>query len=514
MTTNFIDRKSLPWKLFQTPETHQSSESLKPQDPGKPLKPPISSSTPITPRRSPRLAQIKETSPHILQVKRKRSKEGKTPRAKRRLITDGRQGETTFGSIINRLETHLTYITRTQENKTFLEITRKEVDIKDEHGGPLPGARVVVSHEGLAYFQPDGGSKEVLEENVFQDPEALDRLLCKLGSRWHYCCGIAKHIYDEHTGNIRYTPKDYVEEASPCHVVRTGKCKRWFYARTAKKNLITNQVSCPECNLFFRCKRRSNSRNDIPSSKKMSRLDVSSTFLHKFLSPSSKKVKQRKNKQHRKITKQKVARLRVQVEKNKFILEQEQNQEMIDIVSTINEKYKGQLENIWKEAEQEKGQETQALLKEIWEKDTLDRTAFYHDQAKNITGRKSNKWSTITYRIALAVHSRSPAAYEALKSFKILQLPSTSSLKSFKGARLHQPGINAGIGMYVKEQPQNYIKYKDEVTRRGQNVPLHEGILIFDEVKVNSKVKWSSSGQKFFGLALTDKEFGLLYDVY
>ena len=124
---------------------------------------------------------------------------------------------------------------------------------------------------------------------------------------------------------------------------------------------------------------------------------------------------------------------------------------MIDIVSTINEKYKVQLENIWKEAEQEKGQETQALLKEIWEKDTLDRTSFYHDQAKNITGRKSNKWSTITYRIALAVHSRSPAAYEALKSFKILQLPSTSILKSFKGARLHQPGINAGIGMYVKE---------------------------------------------------------------
>ena len=223
-------------------------------------------------------------------------------------------------------------------------------------------------------------------------------------------------------------------------------------------------------------------------------------------------MKQRKNKQHRKITKQKVTRLRVQLEKNKLILEQEQNQEMIDIVSTINEKYKAQLENIWKEAEQEKGQETQALLKEIWEKDTLDRTAFYHDHAKNITGRKSNKWSTITYRIALAVHSRSPAAYEALKSFKILQLPSTSSLKSFKGARLHQPGINAGIGMYVKQQQQNYIKYKDEVTRRGQNKPLHEGILIFDEVKVNSKVKWSSSGQKFFGLALTDKEFGLLYD--
>ena len=108
MATNFIDRKSLPWMLFQTPETHQSSESLNPQDPGKPPKALISSSTTITPRRSPRLAQIEETSPHILQVKRKWSKEGKTPRAKRRLSTDGPQSETTFGSIINRLENHLT----------------------------------------------------------------------------------------------------------------------------------------------------------------------------------------------------------------------------------------------------------------------------------------------------------------------------------------------------------------------------------------------------------------------
>lgn len=38
-----------------------------------------------------------------------------------------------------------------------------------------------------------------------------------------------------------------------------------------------------------------------------------------------------------------------------------------------------------------------------------------------------NRWSTITYRMALAVFCRSPAAYEALAGFDILQLPPVDS---------------------------------------------------------------------------------------
>ena len=45
--------------------------------------------------------------------------------------------------------------------------------------------------------------------------------------------------------------------------------------------------------------------------------------------------------------------------------------------------------------------------------------------------------------LALAVYVRSPAAYEALKSFKVLQLPSRSRLQSYTGAFLHDPGVNS-----------------------------------------------------------------------
>uniref|UniRef100_A0A1X7VBN4 Uncharacterized protein n=1 Tax=Amphimedon queenslandica TaxID=400682 RepID=A0A1X7VBN4_AMPQE len=39
------------------------------------------------------------------------------------------------------------------------------------------------------------------------------------------------------------------------------------------------------------------------------------------------------------------------------------------------------------------------------------------------SGSRGNKWSMVTIRMALAVCVRSPAAYEALKSVGVLQLP-------------------------------------------------------------------------------------------
>ena len=42
--------------------------------------------------------------------------------------------------------------------------------------------------------------------------------------------------------------------------------------------------------------------------------------------------------------------------------------------------------------------------------------------------------------LALAVFTRSPAAYEALKSFKLLQLPSVRTLKYYMDAKLEGAG--------------------------------------------------------------------------
>ena len=43
-------------------------------------------------------------------------------------------------------------------------------------------------------------------------------------------------------------------------------------------------------------------------------------------------------------------------------------------------------------------------------------------------------------RMALAVFVRSPAAYEALKGFGLMQLPSRSTLQAYTGAFLDEAG--------------------------------------------------------------------------
>lgn len=55
-------------------------------------------------------------------------------------------------------------------------------------------------------------------------------------------------------------------------------------------------------------------------------------------------------------------------------------------------------------------------------------------------GKRNNRWSAVIIRLALAVYCRSPAAYEALKSLGVLQLPSRSTLQAYTGAFLDDCG--------------------------------------------------------------------------
>ena len=84
------------------------------------------------------------------------------------------------------------------------------------------------------------------------------------------------------------------------------------------------------------------------------------------------------------------------------------------------------------------------------------------------------------FSVALAIFTRSPAAFEALRSLKILQLPSRSSLESFTSANTQRPGVSC---IYVKNGT-----HKDKLSSENQLTPLVKGVLIFDEVKVQSGV--------------------------
>lgn len=109
------------------------------------------------------------------------------------------------------------------------------------------------------------------------------------------------------------------------------------------------------------------------------------------------------------------------------------------------------------------------------------------------------------------MYTRSPAAYEALKSFQILQLPSRSTLQSYTSSFLHEPGANDRC---IVDQIAAYMVFKEEVRRSGKLEPQGDGVLMFDEVKVACQLIWNSRNNQLIGLAMTHKDQASLQDIY
>jgi len=108
--------------------------------------------------------------------------------------------------------------------------------------------------------------------------------------------------------------------------------------------------------------------------------------------------------------------------------------------------------------------------------------------------------------VALAMFVRSPAAYEALKSFNILQLPSRSTLQAYIGTFLHEAGpASASI-------VEMYEAFVTKCKKEGESIPQSDGVLIFDKVKVIGGLIWNSRSQRIIGLAMTEKT--TLHDVF
>ena len=116
----------------------------------------------------------------------------------------------------------------------------------------------------------------------------------------------------------------------------------------------------------------------------------------------------------------------------------------------------------------------------------------------------------------MAVYSRSTSAYEALKSFNLLQLPSSDTLKDFKSPLTCAPGE---IDNRLQKERELYNgRAKEAMERKKINsqylLPLSLGVLVFDEVKVGMKVQWNSSNDAIIGYSMTREDMSSLRDIY
>eukprot|EP00794_Sanderia_malayensis_P006654 gene6654-7400_t len=403
-----------------------------------------------------------------------------------------------------------------ESGKILLELKRRFADIVDvDNGGPLHSARAVIDEHGNATFQHQVHCvMKLAKEDGVVDEDSFKDLMEFFGPQYFFCVGMCHSEFDEISKNIHIILKNKEELKYPFHRIVSKKCLHWFkVGKNISKKQREKGATCGECKAFFRYTRRmklKNERESAGSSRMQNRLKASSNFGISKLTPVSKQRRLlattwKRADQQKKIQmyKQKLQELEVEMDEN-------QNQEMEFIVQWINQNAVNDLESILAESENEGMAD---VVREKWLKDTEDRQTFYRDQFSNQgkTQSNGNRWSMITYRMALAIYIRSPAAYNALKSFQILQLPSTKSLQLFTSVRNHTPGVNEE---YIEEKMQDYQAMCDEKVKNGFKKPLGVGILIFDEVKVIGKVMLNMKNEKFLGLAMSEDEMCSLHDIY
>jgi len=113
---------------------------------------------------------------------------------------------------------------------------------------------------------------------------------------------------------------------------------------------------------------------------------------------------------------------------------------------------------------------------------------------------------------ALAVYTRSPSAYEALKSFQIIQLPGVQTLKDYINSNREDPGKIQERLKLCREEYNRMVAMQQQLGNK--QVPISKGVLIFDEVKVGLNVQWNSRTDEFIGHSMTSEEMSTLHDIY
>ncbi|XP_014681583.1 PREDICTED: uncharacterized protein LOC106821341 [Priapulus caudatus] len=404
----------------------------------------------------------------------------------------------------------------------WLEITREVADVTTTEGLPVYSTKLTIntSNDGdgmcdVSIFDQKWESAPVLVNGRLDEQALLDTVQL-LQSPYVPCHGVPPTLY----ATLKYETKQ-IEPATPPTERYSSKRCSVIYKRQRKARPGEPQQWhewCSNCKKAYSDVQRMQKKKDEGKDIRSARVHPSSHHPLKFMSPKSKTVRGRKAIARATHLRRKIKKMQKRLRTMKIAVDDLQNVDIAKAVSVINQNHHEELENIYREAEASAGKLVADSLRKTWDADS-SRKEFLFDQAQNITGRKTNVWSMTTYRMALAIYVRSPAAYNAIKDLGVMQLPSESSLKDFTGAKLFAPGAAAWEN-HVLQEAERYWQIKNKIGEVSSGdpatarIPQQEGVLIFHEVRVIGKIMWNTKNHQMYGLAMSPDELSSLHGVY
>ena len=186
------------------------------------------------------------------------------------------------------------------------------------------------------------------------------------------------------SSEIHVVLKNKEHHKSPFERVTSSKCQVWFKgAKNMRRNEKENGAICQECKSFFRYVKRMNTRNASGSKESLvKRLKSSSNFGISKLIPVSKQRRLKAVSWNREELRKKIRMYETRMKEYHINLDNEQNNEMEKVVGWINKNAVNELETLMLEG-LDSDAELPDIVRESWNKDTLDRGQFYRDQFNN-----------------------------------------------------------------------------------------------------------------------------------
>ena len=275
------------------------------------------------------------------------------------------------------------------------------------------------------------------------------------GNNYVICKGLDKNCLSQ----LTHTP-EHVRVWTGQDRLDSDSCQLWI----EKENVVNLQTKTSHIGLCGDCitqsyvvtralKRKAN----LSTPDKHARKTPGSHCNFRYLSPKSTKNRHAQNRTDKAYAR----KLLKKINGSDVDIDDDQNEQISEVCNVLEQLCQTSVNELFAEANEEK-EGTGDILREIWEVDMENRRGSWKDQKSNVTGARGNKWNTITFRMALAVYVRSPAAYKALKGFKILQLPCVSTLKSFTRANQHDLGDEGNLKVRAEQYAALHLQKEKE----------------------------------------------------
>ena len=220
---------------------------------------------------------------------------------------------------------------------------------------------------------------QTIEEGEINSTDTFrDTCYRLLSTEYKFCPGLKVSEYNGYKSIIRYDPSYVHITEEPIKGIESTDCKRWFtIARNApREEKAATDVLCSCYKKMRNNLSRSKKREAVSPGRKLRRLDPSSHFNSKYLSPQSQKKRQDNERKKDKKLLRKYAPQEV-------ILDDQQDDELRKLVSTIDNDGKQGLQDVFDEAQEHNASEA---VKEAWDLDVLrlnERKQFASDQQYN-----------------------------------------------------------------------------------------------------------------------------------